>query len=121
MNPGRYCVTNMAMNNVMLRNGYRMAGSNGFLSKMFAGIKSFNWGKLLNGTSKTLNVVNQAIPIVKQVKPVVGNVRSMVRLAHAFGSETTRKQTENITNIAHMTQKAEKKEVSNNNYPNFFI
>ena len=94
MNPGRFFTPNMGMMGI---NNYApfMASSQiipkkmGLFGKIGSGIKSVNWGGLLSGANKTLNVVNQTIPLVKQAKPMFSNMRSMVRLAKAFGSETT--------------------------------
>lgn len=54
----------------------------------FSGIKSINWGGLINNTSKTLGIINQTIPIVRQVGPMVNNMRSMLRVASLFKDET---------------------------------
>lgn len=66
----------------------RGAGLFGRLGGAFGAIKSFNWGGLINNTSKTLGVINQAIPIVRQVKPMVHNVQSMMKVASIFKDET---------------------------------
>ena len=98
-------------------------------------LKSFNWGNFLNNANKTINVVNQTIPLVRQAGPMFNNIRSMLRLAKAFGSETAsnnfknknnNQQKNNINNnynlnISDNDNFVQKKEVSNNNYPNFFI
>ena len=69
--------------------------------------------------------MNQTIPLIKQAKPMVNNVKSMVKLARAFGSETTSVQAINSNAIKRKTlittATKSKKEVSDNNYPNFFI
>jgi len=65
--------------------------TSGLLSRLgagFSGIKSINWGGLINNTSKTLGIINQTIPIVRQVGPMVNNMRSMLRVASLFKDET---------------------------------
>ena len=94
MNPGRYFTPNMGMMGInnyapFMVNSQMIPKRLGFFGKIGSGIKSINWGGLLSGANKTLNVVNQTIPLVKQAKPMFSNMRSMVRLAKAFGSETT--------------------------------
>ena len=123
MNPGRYFIPNMNVNPAMIRSGYGITRSTGFLERMIRGIRTFDWGKLLNGANKTLNVMNQTIPLVRQAKPMVGNVKSMIKLARAFGSETVNKQSRNTNHNLHMEQNVQKKEINddNTNYPNFFI
>lgn len=64
------------------------AGLFGRLGGAFGAIKSFNWGGLINNTSKTLGIINQAIPIVRQVRPMVHNVQSMMKVASIFKDET---------------------------------
>lgn len=117
--------------------------SGGIFSRITNGIRAVNWGNLLNNANKTLNVVNQAIPLVRQAGPMVNNMKSMLRIAKAFGSETTSKNTNrlsnrmnsnNITNSdrnnnfndisnSYTTEKSMKKEkeVQNDNIPNFFV
>lgn len=89
------------------------------------GIRSFNWGSLLNGANKTLNVMNQTIPLIKQARPMFNNVRSMIRLARAFGSETSsNKVAKNNSKYIPKNNSdnfIQKKEVTNSGYPNFFI
>ena len=68
--------------------------STGLLSKLgtgLSGIKSINWGGLINNTSKTLGIINQTIPLVRQVGPVVNNMRSMIKVASIFKDETDTK------------------------------
>lgn len=60
----------------------------GKLGSAFGAVKSFNWGGLINNTSKTLGIINQSIPLVKQVGPMVGNVKSMLKVASVFKDET---------------------------------
>ena len=87
----------------------------GFIGRAINGIKSFNWKGLLNGANKTLNVVNQTIPLVRQAKPMFNNMRSMIKLAKSFGKETS------INRYVSDNKTGQKKEVRNDNYPNFFI
>ena len=137
MNPGRFFLpgmrTNfspvMGMRYLPTRNGF------GFFGKITNSLKTFNWGGLLNGANKTLNVVNQTIPLVRQAGPMLNNMKSMLRLARAFGGETSNsiaknnprnnnKISNNINNnnvnLATTENLTQKKEVDNN-YPNFFI
>jgi hypothetical protein len=119
MNPGRYFMPNMAINQTMLRNGYGLSRSGGFLGRMIAGFRSYDWGKLLTGTSKTLNVVNQTIPLVKQAKPMISNVKSMIKIARAFGKETDNKEIMHIIN--NNGEQIQQSKKNTDNYPNFFI
>lgn len=126
MNPNRFFIPNMGINQMMnMGANNSLFGSNyfvsrtGIFSKIFNGIKSFNWSGLLNGANKTLNVVNQTIPLIKQTKPMVNNVRNMIGLAKAFRKETKNDDYKNLNKS--MSSNLEKKEVIDNNYPNFFI
>jgi len=58
------------------------------LGGMFSSLKNFNWGGLINNTSKTIGVINQSIPLVKQVGPMVKNMRSVMKIASIFKDET---------------------------------
>jgi len=60
-----------------------------FLGKLAGGIRSVNWGGLLNNANKTLNVVNQTIPLVRQAGPMVNNMKNMMKIAKIFGNETS--------------------------------
>ena len=67
------------------------AGKTGLLSKLtggLSGIKTINWGGLINNTSKTLGIINQTIPLVRQVGPMVTNMKSMIKVASLFKDET---------------------------------
>ena len=129
MNPGRYFMPNMGMRFMMpmsMPNNYLMPGRTGLISRITQGIRSFNWGGLLSGANKTLNVVNQTIPLIKQARPMFGNMRSMLQLARAFKSETNNNiVNKKISNFGEKYVRSNsintKKEVINNNYPNFFI
>lgn len=134
MNPGRYFIPNMGMG-PMMRTGpgfamNSMIGTNGFamrnslFSRLTNGIKNFNWNGLINGANKTLNVVNQTIPLIRQTKPMVNNVKNMVSLARAFRKETNKNVKNNYVSSINNSNKENviiKKEVMNNNNPNFFI
>lgn len=95
MNPGRFYMPGyMGMRSASLGSPIMRIASNsprsmGLFSRITNGIRSFNWSGLLSGANKTLNVVNQAIPLVRQAGPMVNNMRSMLKLAKAFGTETT--------------------------------
>ena len=110
--------------------------SGGLFSKITSGIRSVNWGGLLNNANKTLNVVNQTIPLVRQAGPMVNNMKNMLRIAKVFNSETNNNNNNNnmVNNIKdnqrlnndYMSNNEninliQKKEVQNNNNPNFFI
>ena len=86
------------------------AGAGSFLKRGlgFAGLKSINWGNLLNNTQKTLNVINQAIPVYYQVKPIIGNAKTMFRMVNALKD-----------NDATINNQEIKKETSNG--PVFFL
>lgn len=115
MNSGRYFIPNMNVGPMV-----NMRATNGFVfrdnlfNRFINGVKSFNWNGLLTSANKTLNVVNQAIPLIRQTKPMISNVKNMVNLARAF-----KKETNNYNKIKNNIET--KKEVVNNNYPNFFI
>lgn len=107
MNPGRFYMPNIYMNQIP-----RESAILGGLAK---GIRSFNWGKLLTGANKTLNVMNQTIPLIKQAKPMVNNVRSILKLAKVFNSEIADNKNNSI-NISKKTSTVDNKA----NYPTFF-
>lgn len=141
MNPGRFYLPNVGANiGPMMRASYLpVRGNIGFFSKIANSFRTFNWSGLLNGANKTLNVVNQTIPLVRQAGPMLNNMKSMLRIAKAFGSETTRSNSNNKRNNNKLTNRntndfdkkqdfvlndkkdAEKKEIRNDNYPNFFV
>lgn len=139
-------MSNMAgMGNVanMARTAAPAARGLGLFSRIgntLGGLRSINWGGLINNTSKTLGIINQTIPLVKQVGPMVTNVRSMLRLVSVFKDETdtpqkinttsTQKQNINHSNSDirlpnHNIQKnilpPEKEKFSSDNSPTFFI
>lgn len=119
----------------------KSAGLFSRLGSTLSGIKSINWGGLINNTSKTLGIINQTIPIVRQVGPMVNNMRSMFKVASIFKSETappifnTRQSTINTTNPINTpstttnTTNTPQKEPTTNTYkkeeysesPTFFI
>ena len=131
---------NMGMGSQMI-GGTPRAG--GFLSSLFRGgtgatglTKSFNFGNLLNGASKTLGIVREAIPIVKEVGPMMGNMKQMMKIASIFKDETDTTSTRNNTNSntnnsANIDKRIETKENDttitstntniNQNEPNFFL
>lgn len=88
----------------------------GKLGNAFGAIKAFNWGGLINNTSKTLGIINQTIPLVRQVGPMVGNMRSMLRLASAFKDETDTSPTNNQRN--HNNQNNRRQNQPSNNMNN---
>ena len=137
MNPGRFFMPRMGANiGPMMRASYLPAGGSvGLFGRITNSLRSFNWSGLLSGANKTLNVVNQTIPLVRQAGPMFNNMKSMLKLARAFGGETTRGNTNNsnnnrisISNVNNISNNinnkenvVQKKEGDNNNYPNFFI
>ena len=140
MNPGRFYMPGyIGMGNAPIR-GSMLGIANtsqrgtGFLSKITNSIRGVNWGGFLNNANKTLNVVNQAIPLVRQAGPMFNNMKSMLRIAKAFGSETvtTNSHYKNnfnkniisnnvVIDTTNNDVSGRKKEVLNDNYPNFFI
>lgn len=143
MNPGKFYLPRMVANiSPMMNTNYLpIRGRIGLFGRIANSLRSFNWSGLLNGANKTLNVVNQTIPLVRQAGPMLNNMKSMMRIARAFGSETNRSNNQitnnnskivnnvnmnsNINNRTHhsndIKNQIQKKEVSNDNYPNFFI
>lgn len=144
MNPGRFFMPRMASNiaPMISANYVPMRNGIGLFGRISNSLKSFNWNGLLNGANKTLNVVNQTIPLIRQAGPMFNNMKSMMKIARAFGSETNRssfnaknntkiindntnydEQSNNniVVNSINDEKLKLKKEVQNNNYPNFFI
>ena len=128
MNPGRFFTPNFSTQfTPLIQANYLPLNRNiGLFGRIASSIKRFNWSGLLNGANKTLNVVNQTIPLVRQAAPMVGNMKNMFKIAKAFGNETTTKKERNNhynikNNYVDHDLGEEKKEVTNNNYPNFFI
>ena len=104
----------------------------GKLGNAVGAIKSFNWGGLINNTSKTLGIINQTIALVRQVGPMVGNMRSMLKIASAFKDETDtsstnnqniiKNQPQNTNNTTYDNRKEEKiVDYTTNDSPTFFI
>ncbi len=132
MNPGRFYIPNymnmgtipMSRSMLGLTNAPR---SMGLFQRLTNGIRSVNWSGLLNNANKTLNVVNQTIPLVRQAGPMVNNMKSMLKIAKAFGNETTKNVNKkntinhNMNNYQQNNEIIQKKEVDTNNAPNFFI
>lgn len=120
-------MTNIPLPNPMLGTFNSISRNGGLFSKITSGIRSFNWGGLLNNANKTLNVVNQALPLVRQAGPIVNNMRSMLKIAKVFGSETTTRSNNQIienkvnSKIIGNNNLDNKKEVVEDNYPNFFV
>lgn len=137
MNPGRFYMPNYLGARASSMMSPMMGLSNitprgmGFFSRITNGIRSVNWGTLLNNANKTLNVVNQTIPLVRQAGPMFNNMKSMLRIAKAFGSETNTKNANNNTNYDKSNTPnnksynnivlANEKEVISDNTPNFFV
>ena len=140
MNPGRFFMPRIGagMSPMMGASYLPSRGSVGLFGRIANSLRSFNWGGLLNGANKTLNVVNQTIPLVRQAGPMFNNMRSMLRLAKVFGNETNNKvsngrnnslvvkdiniySNNNDKNSSNNENLIQKKEVSDENYPNFFV
>lgn len=129
MNPGRFYIPNY-MNMGQIPMSRSMLGlsntprSMGLFQRITNGIRSVNWSGFLNNANKTLNVVNQTIPLVRQAGPMVNNMKSMLKIAKAFGNETTTQniQTSNVKSQPMPNNNiTQKKEIDTNNAPNFFI
>ena len=113
------------------------ARKTGLLSKLtggLSGIKTINWGGLINNTSKTLGVINQTIPLVRQVGPMVTNMKSMIKVASLFKDETDIPRSNQRTQIQsqNKTNNPQNNQVTKTNYskanteeytesPTFFI
>ena len=130
MNPGRFFLPNFSTQiSPLVRGGYLPSATRlGLFSNITNYIKRFNWSGLLNGANKTLNVVNQTIPLVRQAGPMVNNMKNMFKIAKAFGNETAKTKLSNINNklpnnkISNESNSSvNNKEISDTNYPNFFI
>ena len=135
MNPNRFFLPNMNIQfSPFIGTNYLARGSNfGLIDRITNSIRRFNWSGLLNGANKSLNVVNQTIPLVRQAGPMVSNMKNMFKIAKAFGNETTNKFSKNgsvrsSTNnslfqetSSKSSKNNQKKEVTDDNYPNFFI
>lgn len=131
------------MGNSMMRSVPTMAGarSSGLLNSLFGGrgtlsqgLRSFNFGSLLNNASKALGVVKDAIPIVKEVGPMMGNMRQMLKIASIFKDETDTTNTRTTNSANNISVKKNTTEIKendtniistttnqNNNEPNFFL
>jgi len=140
MNPGRFYTPyfmgarNFPLMSPMMKMANVSPTNIGVFSKITNSIRSVNWSSLLNGANKTLNVVNQAIPLVRQAGPMVNNMKSMLSIAKAFRSETVKTNSNNrkisnsiLNNDNNINGKnnyeklVQKKEVYEDNYPNFFV
>ena len=90
----------------------------GLLSRLFG--TNITFSGILNGTQRALNFANQAIPLVKEVKPMIGNARTMFKVMNEFKRvEKPVKKNNNVLNSQKENEK--KKEITNNEGPNFFI
>ena len=135
MNPGRFFLPNMTHQfTPFMRGAYLQGAPNlGLFGRITNSIRRFNWSGLLNGANKTLNVVNQTIPLVRQAGPMFSNMKNMFKIAKAFGNETVSSSPRRNINLnsannklyqentSEVTEINQKKEVTNDNYPNFFI
>ena len=92
------------------------------IANSIGNIKNFNWGGLINNTSKTLGIINQTIPLVKQFKPVVNNMRSMIKIASIFKDETDNSSINNKKNIVNNNTNYTNNNINNyDDSPTFFI
>ena len=143
INPSNTAMMGMRGPNIMGISSQMMTTprSGGFLSSLFgrstrglSGVSSFNFGSLLNNTSKALGVVKEAIPIVKEVGPMMGNMKSILKLASVFKDETDINTTIDTTNITEVSSNenisikendtrisSTTTNITNNNEPNFFL
>lgn len=99
-----------------IANTGRGASLFGRLGSAIGSLRGFNWGGLINNTSKTLGIINQTIPLVRQVGPMVGNMRSMLKIASVFKDETDENYTNNNNNNNYNSSKY--KNSRNSNYSN---
>lgn len=123
MYPGGFYIPHGGMN-FGLQRGITMPFANqGIFSRLFSGIKVFNWKGLINGASKTLNVVNQTIPIIKEAKPVINNVRSVINVVKSFSKETSinKNVTKQVKTINSIPNEISNKGITSNEYPTFFV
>lgn len=133
MNPGRFFLPSMTtpITPFVNVNHFPNGANLGFLGRIGSSIKRINWSGMLNNANKTLNVVNQTIPLVRQAGPMFNNMKSMFKIAKLFGNETNSGQ-RNATNNTSLNKLSsisndddniikQKKEVINENYPNFFV
>ncbi len=109
MYPGRYFIPNYIPN-------YGIPIRTGLFQRLFNGIRSVNWGGLLNNANKTLNVVNQTIPLVRQAGPMFNNLKSMLKVAKAFKNETNKTQITEVKKEENILSNT-----SNYNSPNYFL
>ena len=133
MNPGKFFMPRMGigMTPMMGADFLPSRSGIGLFGRITSSLRTFNWGNLLNGANKTLNVVNQTIPLVRQAGPMFNNMKNMLRIAKAFGNETTNNRSNNknlvnnhnANNLSYIQENnlIQKKEGLDNNYPNFFI
>lgn len=139
MNPERFFIPRyMGMRNIPMTNSmFNMTNTAprgmGLFSRITNGIRSVNWSGLLTNANKTLDVVNQTIPLVRQAGPMFNNMKSMLRVAKAFGSETTSNKngkinSNNMSNninsnnyVSNNENISQKKETHDESAPNFFI
>lgn len=116
----------------------QMPAKTGLFSNLFGGIKSINWGNIINNTQRALGLVNQAIPVIKQVTPIAKNAKTMFRVMNEFkkvdesinlpnqdisNSQVPNNQITNSNNASPSlpTNTPSKTTISNYNEPTFFI
>lgn len=85
------------------------------------GIRSINWGGLLDGAQKTLGVINQAIPIVYQVKPIINNAKTMFRIANVINSPDPPPSNQNNKSIIPTNTTSISSNNKTTNLPIFYI
>lgn len=92
-------------------------GSNvGLFRRLFG---NFKLSSILNGANKTLNFVNQTIPVIKQISPMVKNAKTMFGVIKEFRNSSSSPKKNNI-NEPNIISK-DKKYITNNNGPTFFL
>ena len=123
-------IINNATRSAAVLNGAKSGGLLSKLGSSLTGIKSINWGGLINNTSKTLGIINQTIPLVKQVGPIFTNMKSMLRVASLFNDATNtninynnnisiKEQNDNLN--LEKYSKTDYNITTNDNSPTFFI
>lgn len=100
-----------------IANASRGASLFGRLGNAMGALRGFNWGGLINNTSKTLGIINQTIPLVRQVGPMVGNMRSMLKIASVFKDETDNNYSTNNTSKNELSKNKESYNTSSNYTP----
>ena len=121
MYPGGFYIPRGGINFGLQRSIAMPFANRGIFSRLFSGIKAFNWKGLINGASKTLNVVNQTIPIIKEAKPAINNVRNVINVVKSFNKETSYRNDKVSNKATSSIKEVPVKASSNGEYPTFFV